>query len=107
MSTVDLLHDAGFATVEARSAAETLVRIGPAGDGLAAAVIDLGLPDRQGYGVVSDVRTRCPVLPIVIASGQPDAELAHRFRGDARVTVLGKPYDGSALVDTLKRMIGG
>lgn len=105
MSTVDLLQDAGFRTDEARTGGEAMARLDARGACLAAAVIDLGLPDRGGDGMVTDVRARLPVLPIVVASGQLDAELAHRFKDDAYVAVVGKPYDGATLVGALRRLL--
>jgi CheY-like chemotaxis protein len=105
MSTVELLQDAGFLTDEARTAGEAMARLEAADGALAAAVIDLGLPDRAGDGMVADLRARLPVLPIVVASGQPDADLVRRFKDDALVAVIGKPYDGATLVDTLRRLL--
>jgi len=107
MATVELLRDAGFATDEARSAAEAMAGAQARGAGLAAAVIDLGLPDAGGDAVVADIRARWPALPIVVASGQSDVDLVHRFGNDGRIAVVGKPYDGATLVSTLRRLIGG
>lgn len=59
---------------------------------VSAAIIDVGLPDRKGDILVSEIRAHYPSLPIVIASGYEGETLRARFRGDDRIAFLSKPY---------------
>jgi DNA-binding NtrC family response regulator len=101
MIAVEALQDAGFGVAEAASAAEAMAHL--VGDDLRfdAAIIDIGLPDRPGDMLAEDIRAVRPDLPIVIASGRGDAQLAHRFSADPQVRILGKPYHNEALSEAL------
>jgi DNA-binding NarL/FixJ family response regulator len=70
----------------------------------AAAIVDIGLPDRPGDQLAAEIRAKWPELPIIIASGHDRNELAKRFIGDGHVGVLGKPYDSATLMDALGKL---
>jgi ActR/RegA family two-component response regulator len=70
-----------------------------AGD-LEAAIIDVGLPHREG-GRVSEVRAMRPSMLIVITTGYASDGLRDRFKGDNRLRFLGKPYE----VEKLRSML--
>ena len=59
---------------------------------IAAAIIDIGLPDAPGDVLVAELRTIYPDLPIVIASGHAEASLRDRFKGVRTLGYLSKPY---------------
>jgi DNA-binding LytR/AlgR family response regulator len=67
------------------------------GGAVAAAIVDIGLPDRPGDALVKDIRARYPDLPIVIASGQGEAALHETFKDVERIAILSKPYFGDRL----------
>jgi DNA-binding response OmpR family regulator len=102
MAAVDMLEDAGFAVAQASTARDAIAKF--SGGGFAAAIIDLGLPDRPGDHVAATLRAAAHDLPILIASGRSDAELQARFSGDARVALVGKPYSGAALIEALSTL---
>jgi DNA-binding response OmpR family regulator len=99
MMTAELLDDAGFAVEEAATAAEAISKLT---DRFAAAVIDLGLPDRPGDALTRDVRRQWPDMPVVIASGRDRNEVAKVFADDAMVVCIGKPYDLTMLLGALR-----
>jgi DNA-binding response OmpR family regulator len=99
--TVDALEDAGFKVAEAGTAAEALAKLGKDGRGIRAAIVDLGLPDRAGDQLASEMHAVLSDLPIVIASGRSERELRERFQGHRRIAVLGKPYTALMLIDAL------
>jgi ActR/RegA family two-component response regulator len=74
-----------------------------AGD-LEAAIIDVGLPDREGDVVVSEVRAMRPSMPIVVATGYASDGLRDRFKGDNRSPFLGKPYEVENLRSVLAEL---
>lgn len=98
--TVDALTAAGYDVSEAATAAEAMMKFS-GNPTFAAAIIDLGLPDRPGDALVNDIRAASPALPIVIASGRGDAQLVRRFRADAQTRILPKPYGEEALINAL------
>jgi FixJ family two-component response regulator len=59
---------------------------------VAAAIVDMGLPDASGDVLVSELRAIYPKLPIVVSSGQSEALLLERFKGHERLGFLTKPY---------------
>jgi CheY-like chemotaxis protein len=100
MFAVDALEDAGFRVIQAGTAAEALHALQGAPD-VGAALIDIGLPDRPGDQLAAEIHALRADLPIIIASGRSGRELRERFAGNARVTILVKPYTGPLLLDAL------
>jgi FixJ family two-component response regulator len=60
-------------------------------------VIDIGLPDRPGEHLISDLRKLCPDLPIIVASGYGEGELRSKFKAYDRFAFLNKPYEQRSL----------
>ena len=61
------LQAEGYRTAEAGTAAAAMAQL----DGAELVLLDLGLPDRDGLDVISDIRARSPV-PIVVLSSRGD-----------------------------------
>jgi CheY-like chemotaxis protein len=101
MFAVDSLEEAGFRVEQAGSAAEALARLQTLQSEITAIVIDLGLPDRPGDEVASEMRTLLPGVPILIASGRSERELRQRFSLDEHIGIMVKPYTGPMLIDAL------
>ena len=97
---VDALEDAGFRVLQAETAAAGLQALREAPD-VRAAVIDMGLPDRPGDQLATEIQALRTGLPMVIASGRSGRELRERFAGHARVAILVKPYTAQLLLEAL------
>ena len=98
----EALEALGFATVVAASAREGLAtaeRI----KCVELAIVDIGLPDRNGLELAADLRLRWPDLKIVIASGYGEPALG-RLHSDGRVTHLAKPFDADGILRALGRL---
>jgi PAS domain S-box-containing protein len=91
MTAAEDLEALGFKIETAGSATEAMNKLKLIGD-VEAAIIDLGLPDRKGDVLVSEVRAIYPSMPIVIATGYAEDTLLEKFKGDDRITFLSKPY---------------
>ena len=96
-----LFEERGLQVASAATAAEALQLIAELGSSLSAAIIDVGLPDTSGDQLVAPIRAVLPELPIVIATGFSESEFGRRFQDDARVRVMGKPFDAPKLWSTL------
>jgi DNA-binding response OmpR family regulator len=70
------------------------------------AIVDVGLPDRDGYQLTTDLR-RIPALlgmKVLILTGQsPDQEAAERAGADG---LIGKPFRLHAFLDIVKEQLG-
>jgi CheY-like chemotaxis protein len=96
-----LFEERGLQVAVASTAAEALQMIESLGSTLGAAIIDIGLPDGSGDQLVAPIRAVLPELPIVIATGFSESEFDRRFQDDARVRVIGKPFDAPQLWSVL------
>jgi CheY-like chemotaxis protein len=92
MLAVEMLDVLGFAAVEAADAAEALAVDAGTLSGVAALMVDLGLPDLPGEEVVRRLLQRRPDLPIIVTSGSDAAAAAQRLDLGRAVTILEKPY---------------
>lgn len=100
MVAVEALEECGFRVAEAGTAAEALKRMQEGG--IAAVVVDLGLPDKAGDLLAGELRALEAGLPIIVATGYAPDKLRSKFAGDARVSFLTKPYDPTDLQAALR-----
>jgi DNA-binding response OmpR family regulator len=104
MLLADILEEGGLAVEIAGSAAEAMDKLRLASGGIAAAILDIGLPDRDGDALLGDLRELYPALRVIIATGRDTAELRARFNSDRNVLVVGKPYASDDLMDALRNL---
>lgn len=98
---VDVLGAAGLQAEEAGTFHEARAKIHSAGDNLAAAIIDLGLPDRRGDQLIAEIRRLRPRLPIILATGFADENIRREFSGDPLLRIMTKPFKPELLLATL------
>jgi CheY-like chemotaxis protein len=101
MLAVEQLEELGFIVEVAGTATEAMNKARPINGPISAAIVDHGLPDRNGDVLINELRAVYPLLPIVIASGQGEDELRARFKGDERIALLSKPYTVEQLTAAL------
>jgi len=104
MFAVDALEDEGFKVEESACAAEAIAKLQALQGRIAAAIIDLGLPDRSGDQVAAEMRAFRSDLPILIASGRSERELRERFVMDGRIGIVVKPFTAPMLLDALEKL---
>jgi CheY-like chemotaxis protein len=97
MIAADSLNELGYDVIEVGTARAALDRAHPDCAKFDFAVIDMGLPDRPGDELISDLRKLCPDLPIIVASGYGEGELRRRLKVDDRFAFLNKPYERTSL----------
>jgi CheY-like chemotaxis protein len=98
----DALDALGWTTVGTASAREGLATAERL-KSMELAIVDVGLPDRNGLELAADLRVRWPHLRIAIASGYGEQALG-RLKGDAGVTYLAKPFDTAAVERALQTL---
>lgn len=96
----DTLDDLGFRVVQAGTVAEA-VAAAKNQPYLAVALVDLGLPDRSGLELISELKKLHPRLPVLIATGY--GAMAQRDLGEDNrpPQVLSKPYNAAAISKAL------
>jgi two-component system response regulator PhoP len=92
MLAIENLEAMGFKGEGAGSATEALNKLRRMPSGFDGAMVDLGLPDRQGDTLVHELRAIAPSMPIVVVSGQGQLEMSAKFKNVPRLTLLAKPY---------------
>ena len=91
----DALQELGFDAVEVCSAKAAMEQARNSNFDLA--LVDLGLPDRRGDELVTDLRTLQSNLPVIIATGYCDSAMHEQFRSLGQLVILNKPYDYSQI----------
>lgn len=104
MFAVDSLEDGGFVVEQAETGAQALATLTKFKEEICAVVIDLGLPDKPGDQVATEMRTIRGDLPILIASGRSEQELRVLFSLDGRVGIMVKPFTGPMLIAALESL---
>jgi DNA-binding response OmpR family regulator len=106
MVAVDALNELGFEVIEAPSASLALQLAETNKDKIGVALVDLGLPDLPGEDLVGELRSLCPGLPIIVASGKGPGAIDEKLRALQDVTILPKPYNFDDLQSVVERVVG-
>jgi CheY-like chemotaxis protein len=106
MVAADQLRDLGYRVETAGSATEAINKARLLGRDIAFAVVDIGLPDRRGDGLVGELRALHSQLPIIVASGYDSDDLLRRYAADRRIVLLRKPYLPEELRAAVIRLSG-
>jgi CheY-like chemotaxis protein len=98
---VDMIEDAGFATVEAANATEAVAILESRPD-IRIVFTDVDMPHgMDGIQLAACIRDRWPPIKIVIVSGKP---LPRRAAIPAETVFFPKPFRQDKIVETLLRM---
>jgi len=91
-----LLEMEGYSTDGAESGEEGLSKIGERVHDLV--LLDIGLPDRSGLEVLSDIRDRNPELPVIMITAQGTVDNAVRAMSSGAANFITKPWDNDKLL---------
>jgi DNA-binding response OmpR family regulator len=97
MFAADALREMGFEVAEAPSASRALALAAAEISDFEIAIVDLGLPDRDGADLVVELKQMRRDLPIIVASGQSAETAAAELARYEKLSVLSKPYQFSTL----------
>jgi CheY-like chemotaxis protein len=103
MLLVDMLSERGLLAEEAGTFHEALAKFRNSNEPLAAAIIDLGLPDGSGDELVASIRASRPDLPVILATGHASEQVRRRFADDPLLQIVTKPFDPAILLTTLAK----
>lgn len=100
---VDGLAEHGLQAETAASFEEALAKFQNGSAHLAAAIVDLGLPDRAGDELVPAFRALRANLPVILTTGYAKDDVRAHFAGDACLDILTKPFDTNELINLLRK----
>ncbi len=100
----DALGDEGYEIDQAADYREAVAKLNALGSRLACAIVDVGLPDRNGDALIDHIQSVAPGAPVILASGYVDRQLETRFANTPGVSIMTKPCDLRTLVDNLNRL---
>ncbi len=98
------LADLGFEVTLAGTAAEAKDAVRSLGSVIAAAVIDMSLPDGRGDALLRELRILQPNLAAIISSGYDPARFQSNLAGEPSVECLKKPFTRQQLQDALRNL---
>ena len=100
-----LLREAGFAVVESDTAETTMEAVREGARDLALVLLDVGLPDRDGFDVCHDIKCAHPNLPVVLISAIYRTAHARRdgFNAGADAYLV-DPTPRERLLETVQRL---
>jgi CheY-like chemotaxis protein len=104
MMAVDHLEQAGIQVEVSSTAADALQRLRLVQGEVDVAVVDVGLPDRKGDVLASEMRSLYPGIAVLFATGASGEEIRQKFKDDARVAFISKPYMPDALLDRIRQL---
>ena len=99
-----LVRSAGY-TVETFGSARDFLSSAPAARS-ACLVLDIYLEGMNGFELQEQLAADRVAIPIVFITAHDDAATCERIRRSGAVGYLGKPFDGQALLDVIRRVAG-
>jgi len=102
--TKAMLHEFGFAVIEAANGKEALEIYRKESSGINLVITDIGMPVMDGYELFFELKKLNPELPIVISSGFGDKTITSRIPQKDIAGIISKPYKIGQLQAVLKRV---
>lgn len=99
------IEKAGYTAVPAASGQEALEILGERHRDFAVVLLDLTMPGMDGQQVFEAARALNGQLPVLLMSGFSESEATAKFAGQGLAGFIQKPFEVSALVEQLARVI--
>lgn len=99
------IEKAGYTAVPASNGQEALEILGERHREFAVVLLDLTMPGMDGQQVFEAVRAINGQLPVLLMSGFSESEATAKFAGQGLAGFIQKPFEVSALVEQLSRVI--
>ena len=100
-----ILERAGFETLGACHGREAIEILNEDPERITAVLLDLRMPVMDGAETLPALRFLRPNIPVVVASGYSEHEIADRVSGEASTAVLAKPYRATQLLDAMRQVM--
>ncbi len=103
----DTLKDHGFRVVYARNGKEAIERFKERPNEYVAVILDLTMPEMDGYEVFEEICKVNPNIPVIICSGFSEYDISKRFVERTPAGFIQKPYNPFELIKLLKKALRG
>ncbi|MHC5068650.1 MAG: response regulator, partial [Planctomycetota bacterium] len=90
----------------AESGEEALTIIDQQHTAISLVISDMNMPGISGSEVIDHLRQRCPKTPVILTTGDPTSRSAQTAAQQAQVTLLSKPFTGTALLQAITSQLG-
>ena len=104
-ATAAALRESGFDVDIASNGGQALLQL-EAREDYDAIVLDLKLPDTDGFEIIEYIKANRPALRVIVASGYIDGDDVLRAAERWPLMMLRKPYSASDLVERLNALVG-
>jgi PAS domain S-box-containing protein len=101
-----VLRKMNFKPVTAIDGDEGLIKALSHKHELSVIITDLHMPKVDGLSFSRHIRHLLPAVPIVVASGRMEEEVASEFKALGKISRLDKPFTERQLAETLARIVG-
>ncbi len=102
-----MLKNLGLTVIVASNGKEALALYRKNATDITLVLTDMAMPVMDGYELVSELKKRCPRLPIILSSGFCKDKIITKIDPDAIAAFISKPYDFYQLQDVLRNVLGG
>jgi signal transduction histidine kinase len=103
--SAEMCRALGFAPLTANGGLEALQIFRELGSSITLVLLDYSMPGMDGVTLFSELRKEWPKIPVLLASGYGEEEIAERFKGVGLDGFIQKPFNLSRLGDELKRVL--
>lgn len=103
----DTLKDHGFEVIYARNGREAVERFKEKSGEFVLVILDLTMPEMDGYEVFNEIIHISPGIPVIICSGFSEYDISKKFTETKPAGFLQKPYHPLELVKCVRNALKG
>ena len=100
-----ILERRGFKVLKAETGREAVELLGKCPREITCIVLDLVMPEMDGYQTLPLLREIRPDVPVIISSGYSEQEIVHRFDDHSVQGFIQKPYRASVILQRVKCIV--
>jgi CheY-like chemotaxis protein len=97
---------AGFEVLEAAGGVEAVEIYASSSPAVNVVVLDVEMPEMDGFEVLRELRRIHPHVRVVFCSGRPDESTVEKAIREGASSFVSKPFTGSCLVAAVARALG-
>lgn len=99
------LESEGFRVITAEDGASGIAAFVAAREELRLVLLDVTMPNTDGYGVLTRIRGEAPRLPVMLTSGHAEDHVMQRLSGKPRPRFLQKPFSLEELLLSVREAL--
>lgn len=104
-AVVELLHRLGYRASAARNGAEAMEILTGPDDEVELVILDLSMPEMDGYEAFTRIRDRHPDLFVIVSSAYALDDKTSRLRDDGKCRFVSKPFDPESFGNVVRQCL--